>query len=174
MDKQDIAKQFVNHFEQVLRESMCDMPIVNSVLSVDVTSTRMLGERQVFVLVTPWFMSVVCVPISNIPAQKWQIGTSSRVQFPSGSYEFTRAYIETLGIYESCSLYSPMFEFESQQQALTVAQQSLQLLWEEDVDQLSLNGSAKPDIQSSPDQACMAPTQPARRQFFGKLAGRAS
>jgi [NiFe] hydrogenase assembly HybE family chaperone len=56
-------------------------------------------------------------------------GDSISFAFPSANYEFLKNTEAELTYY-SCSLFSPMFEFETQEQARTVAVSVLELLFQ--------------------------------------------
>jgi [NiFe] hydrogenase assembly HybE family chaperone len=52
-------------------------------------------------------------------------GTKVKRQFPAGVFEFTAGAEEGLGPYQTCSLFSPVLEFESQEAALLTAEGAL-------------------------------------------------
>ena len=65
---------------------------------------------MVGIVATPWCMNIVLLPAENEPARLE--GGSREVQFPSGSYTFVAGRLEGIGAVESCSLFSPMDQFD--------------------------------------------------------------
>jgi [NiFe] hydrogenase assembly HybE family chaperone len=72
------------------------------------------------ILVTPWFMNLVWMPLrrSDAPAR---IGASRLRRVGSEQFAFTGAHEERFGAFEACSLFSPMFEFRTQAEATATA-----------------------------------------------------
>jgi [NiFe] hydrogenase assembly HybE family chaperone len=61
----------------------------------------------------------------------WQaipVGGKRKLQFPAGVYEFIGASDANVGEHQTCSLFSPMHEFESHAAARLVAQLARQAL----------------------------------------------
>ncbi len=118
------------HFETVA-ERMAELPVFNAELAVDVVGFQAYGADQIGVLVTPWCMNLVRLINGNGDAEEsgdseskttLQPGEKQMLGLPSGSYEFIQAEIDGLGSYQSCSLFSPMFEFADQNTALETAE----------------------------------------------------
>jgi hypothetical protein len=133
------------------------------------------------VLVTPWFMNLVWLPdheparlvepvepVEGVePAAKAQplarvlaVGESRARRIGGEVVEFLGAYEAGLGPFETCSLFSPMFEFVDQAAALATAAAVMRLLRQPPADVVSrkLPQGAEP--------------VPARRAFL--LGGRAA
>jgi len=79
------------------------------------------------ILLTPWFMNLVWLPLQPHHAPD-AVGRKVARQVGAACFEFIAAHEEGLGNYESCSLFSPVFEFDRQQTALDTAQAVLQAL----------------------------------------------
>jgi [NiFe] hydrogenase assembly HybE family chaperone len=110
-------------FLQIQQQRMTDVPILNAKLRVQAIDFQIFQQAWLGVLITPWFMNLL-----YLRDDKLTCGTKISHQFPAGQFEFTVAYEEALGFYQSCSLYSPMFEFEQQDIAVQTAQAALKAL----------------------------------------------
>lgn len=108
-------------FRTIAGTRMADVSILNPALEVEAVGFRRRGNDWVGVLITPWFMSLICLPDA---ASAWQIqasGTKRELELPSGTYEFLSAHEDELGPYLTSSLFSPMFEFPDMARAREVA-----------------------------------------------------
>ncbi len=143
-------------FRQIHTERMQDVPVVNEKLSVKATRFYPWKDYQLGILITPWFMNIMLLPndksnekASNASDTKtpssnisYKVGATQNHVLPSGSYEFVTGYEESTGFYESCSLFSPMFDFTDQETAeLTAKEALLALMDRENIDTASLNPS---------------------------------
>jgi [NiFe] hydrogenase assembly HybE family chaperone len=112
-------------FRHIAATRMAGVAILNPALEVEAVGFRNWRDDWVGVLITPWFMNLICLPG---PASAWESrssGSKQDVDLPSGSYEFLAAHEDELGAYLTSSLFSPMFDFQSMDQAREVAQASL-------------------------------------------------
>jgi [NiFe] hydrogenase assembly HybE family chaperone len=136
-------------FAHIGHTRMAGLPVVNPALQVQAVGfERLPAEPAVAlgVLITPWFMSLVRLPLDD-GAQGRMAGVTqrqTRVVGPS-CIDFIGHDEAELGRFESCSLFSPMQAFADQRCAVEVAQSVLLALREA--------------------QAAM-PEQPARRGFL--------
>jgi [NiFe] hydrogenase assembly HybE family chaperone len=82
------------------------------------------------VLVTPWFMNLVRLPLRNAPATGPVLAERQKATRPFGNtdFEFIGSFEARIGAFEVCSLYSPMFEFADHAAALATAQEVLNQL----------------------------------------------
>jgi [NiFe] hydrogenase assembly HybE family chaperone len=117
------------------------------------------------VLITPWFMNLICLPS---PASTWDglpSGTKQNRDLPSGGYEFLTAEEDELGPYLTSSLFSPMFDFPDMARAREVAVATLSTVF----------GPAESEPASAPPTPqpvglVAKLEQPvSRRGFFGAL-----
>jgi len=79
------------------------------------------------VLIAPWFMNLVRLPVvAQAPGQAHP-ATGNKVlrRIGSESFEFIGAQEESVGAFEACSLFSPMFEFADQDAAVGTATEIL-------------------------------------------------
>lgn len=72
------------------------------------------------ILITPWFMNLVYVPLLRVDEPD-RAGSSPHA-VGSERFEFIAAYEPGFGSFEACSLFSPMFEFADQATAVATAQ----------------------------------------------------
>jgi [NiFe] hydrogenase assembly HybE family chaperone len=129
MESQTNLERLEPAFQSILENRMSDVPVINERLMVKAIGFEPWHEYQLGILVTPWFMNLLLLPESspdvNRDENKLKIGEKQTHVFPSGAYEFIVGFEEGLGFYLSCSLFSPMFEFEDQQAAELTAKEAL-------------------------------------------------
>lgn len=118
-------------FIQIQQQRMQDVPILNPALWVEAIAFREWNQRYFGVLITPWFMNLIMLlPPEYFPSHMPKVDEKAFYQFPAGHYSFLVCFEEHIGTYHSCSLFSPMFEFDSQDLARATAQQVMQMLFE--------------------------------------------
>jgi [NiFe] hydrogenase assembly HybE family chaperone len=126
------ARTLCTHFQGIADTRMRGLPFLNQQLVVEAVgfSAQIAGENAATgvlgILITPWFMNLIWLPenTGTILAQ----GASGEHQFGGQCLSFIGAEGEDIGVYESCSLFSPMFEFADQDAARQTAEQVLALL----------------------------------------------
>lgn len=125
-------------FSYIQRERMEGVPVLNERLCVKAIGFHEWNGYQLGILITPWFMNLMLLPATVKVSNESKIGDIQTHIFPSGAYDFIVGYEEQFGVYLSCSLFSPMFEFEDQEAADLTAQEALAaLIDEENFDQES-------------------------------------
>lgn len=103
---------------------MHDLPLLHDALVVEAVGFRRSGGARVGVLITPWSMNLLRLPDADpIPE-----GNVEPRELPRGAVDFLGAREAGIGAYETCSLFSPMHRFESQEAARAVAFEVLSLL----------------------------------------------
>lgn len=113
-------------FHRIAHTRMVGMPVVNLALQVEAVGFEPVaaapGEppAAVGVLLTPWFMNLVWLPLQPQPEAD-RVGRSRLRAVGCTSFVFIGAHEPGLGAYEACSLASPMFEFAQQSQARDTA-----------------------------------------------------
>ncbi|MBO5996759.1 MAG: [NiFe]-hydrogenase assembly chaperone HybE [Acetobacter sp.] len=142
--------QFGHKLEETFREiysaRMRDIPLINKALSVRAVGFRSYEGHVLGILITPWFMNIIFAPGEGEDWSELVSGTKEWVPFPSGEYEFMAVCrVEEVGIqalppYRACSLFSPMFEFSTMEQAIETAQEVLRAL---------LDPALNPNMQAS-------------------------
>ncbi len=159
-----------DHYEYVYKHKMNDIPIVNNKLEVEVVGFVDWGQAkgeataEVGVLITPWFMNIVLLPKDNMN-QKMRVGKSVNILLPDGEYSFLTQLDEKFGIYLTCSLFSPMFNFKTQKQARDTAQAVMQQLLQTKKFKQS-EEDKKLEIQRVKDEEVLSKIS-SRRAFLG-------
>jgi [NiFe] hydrogenase assembly HybE family chaperone len=119
-------------FEHIQRTRMADVPMLHPGLQVQAVGFEPEpdGAFAVGVLVTPWFMNLMRLPLAP-QEQPLPVGETAvrrigqhRMQFIGGH----EPAIGDCGRYEMCSLFSPMGEFVDHEAAAATAREVLQLL----------------------------------------------
>jgi [NiFe] hydrogenase assembly HybE family chaperone len=135
-------------FERIARTRMAELPLNNPRLDVATVDFRADddGKFALGVLVTPWCMNLLRLPLHDGPAVLGA-GITGTHDIGARRFDFIGAHEPGLGAFEACSLFSPMFEFADQAAAVATAHEALE----------ELRGATRP------------PQQPARRGFlFGR------
>lgn len=122
----DAALQPLTHtlhtiYSRIYRERMSDMPMVNSAIQVHTIGFQHWQGHIIGILITPWCMNLMCLPGDNEDWSGYQDLTKMNREFPAGTYEFINSSDKTIGKYQMCSLFSPMFEFPSDSVAVETA-----------------------------------------------------
>lgn len=118
-------------FARIADTRMRDVPVQNLALRVQAigfeTVVEPAGEVLLGVLVTPWFMNLVRLPhaVNGAGAASLPVGQKVRREVGCERFEFIGACEEGLGVFEACSLFSPMFEFADQASATATATEIL-------------------------------------------------
>ena len=84
------------------------------------------------VLVTPWFMNVLRLPVTSVAeaaaAGLLPVGVTGGRRYGEHHLDFVGAHEPTIGAFEQVSLFSPMFSFADQPAAVATAREVLRLL----------------------------------------------
>lgn len=173
------------HFARVQAERMAGLPLLNPALSVEAVGFEWAAQTEdeagsppvaEGVLVTPWFMSLVRLPLAVLPHGN-RVGCRAVRRFGNERFDFIGGHDEAIGWHETCALFSPMNGFSSQALARETALASLALVRPAADAQATPPTAAAP--ATSPTQAHPAatatpaapvPPMPARRSFL--LGGR--
>lgn len=137
-------------FRAIQRERLRGLPMLNPALAVQAVDFEPEPGHGLAlgVLVTPWFMNLVRLPLAA-GVETLAPGESAPRTLGARRFDFIGAHEETLGPFEACSLFSPMAEFADQDGAVATARAVLE--------QLRGRPATRP------------PAQPARRGFlFGR------
>lgn len=147
-------------FRRIAATRMAGIGLLNPALDVEAVGFRPWHGGWVGVLITPWFMNLICLPGPEAAWEELSSGSKKDVELPSGSYEFLAADEEELGPYLTSSLFSPMFEFPDMDRARAVAAASLEEIF-----------TPAPPAPAPPPVGLTAKLeQPvSRRGFFGAL-----
>jgi [NiFe] hydrogenase assembly HybE family chaperone len=119
-------------FREIQTTRMQGVPILNPRLSVQAVGFEPdPGEAGVAlgVLVTPWFINLVRLPLTGAGESALAaVGESRARNAGSLRADFIGAYEPAVGRFEACSLFSPVLEFVDQAAALATAEEALRLL----------------------------------------------
>lgn len=161
-------------FSHIARTRMAGVPVIHPGLRVeavafaphaepcedaantphDGTAAGVAVPGALGVLVTPWFMNLVWLPIEACEAPR-RVGLARGRRVGGERFEFIAAHEPGFGFYEACSLFSPMFQFADHDAARATAAAALASL------------RAVPAVQAVHEPA----PAPARRAFlFGRSA----
>lgn len=117
-------------FADIQATRMKDVPLLNPALRVEAVGLRRWEGRWLGVLITPWFMSLVLLPDAPAAWQHAALGKSVAYALPAGVFQFIGGHEPGLGEYQSCSLFSPVFEFADQDGARATALAALVALFD--------------------------------------------
>ena len=108
-------------------ERMRSLPVYNDGLDIQVIGLRRWDEGLLGIVATPWCMNIILLPAAGAP-QRME-GSTRELDFPSGRYAFITGQLPGIGAIESCSLFSPMHEFDDPLVVTQVAEHALQALF---------------------------------------------
>lgn len=112
--------RLVAEYRLIADVRMKGLPIVNPRLHVEAVGFQATAVGLVGALVTPWSINAVLFPLSG----EAPVNGHQRA-LPGGSYRFLPQRLEGVGYVELCSLFSPVFQFEGQAEAVAAAQAAL-------------------------------------------------
>ena len=122
---EQITQKLEAVFRRIEQERMRDIPVCHPALKVEAVGFREWGNYYLGVMVTPWFMNLMLLPVRSDDFAGLKEGGKQVHVFPSGRYEFISGQEADLGSYLVCSLFSPMHDFANQQTAVATANQVL-------------------------------------------------
>ncbi len=156
------AQRLEAAFRAIQAERMRGMPLVNGALRVEAVGFRRWAGCWLGVLVTPWFMSLVLLPGAAGQWRSVPVRGAASYAFPAGVFEFIGGYEPALGEFQSCSLFSPMFEFAQHEGARATAEAVLAALF--DAGTGAEPEAARTVICDAPDATAAAPVS--KRDFL--------
>jgi [NiFe] hydrogenase assembly HybE family chaperone len=122
------AQALIELFQRV-DAAMRDMPIYNERIAIEAFGFRRFGEGELLgVVLTPWFMNMIKLPIEPVPMDMAEIGRTVSVELPAGKRAFVVGGDATIGLYQAHSLHSPVLNFTLPGQAQAEARRMLALL----------------------------------------------
>jgi [NiFe] hydrogenase assembly HybE family chaperone len=114
---------------QRIDAGMRDLPIYNGKIAIEAVGFRVFRDAELLgVVLTPWFMNLITLPIEPAPMDMAEIGRTVRVMLPAGERAFVVGGDEMIGLYRAHSLHSPVLNFTLPGQAPAEAQRMLALL----------------------------------------------
>src|SRR5215471_12945526 len=80
----------IERFRQIDAQ-MRDLPIYNDKVAIEAIGFRSFGDAALLgVMLTPWFMNVIVLPIEPTPMDMTEVGRTISVELPSGQRIFTK------------------------------------------------------------------------------------
>ncbi|MBL1321471.1 MAG: [NiFe]-hydrogenase assembly chaperone HybE [Methylophaga sp.] len=131
MEKHSNLAELESTFQTILEDRMDGVPVLNDRLQVKTIGFVQWNNYQFGILITPWFMNLILLPEQEGDQNQAKVGSKQTHIFPSGPYEFIVGFEDGLGVYLSCSLFSPMFEFEEQAVAELTAEEALSAIMDD-------------------------------------------
>jgi [NiFe] hydrogenase assembly HybE family chaperone len=141
---------------------MADVPILNEAIGVEAVGFREIDEGLLGVLVTPWFMNLMLLPIEAAAWEGQRAGEKTLHTLPAGCYEFIAGHEEGVGDYRMCSLFSPMFEFADHAAAVETAAAVM--------DGIMSSEETANDPDDTDPATSSPPRRMSRRELFRQLA----
>ncbi len=136
IDLQTLSNKLEATFERIYHERMTDIPIVNDKIGVHAVGFQHWQQFYLGVMVTPWFMNLTLFPVNSEDWKDKPELSTSIYAFPSGRYKFLTGFEPEIGKYQTCSLFSPMFEFADNAAAIETAEFILkELMNDENIEQ---------------------------------------
>ena len=82
--------------------AMRDLPLYNDKISIEAIGFRPFGEdASIGVLLTPWFMNLIVLPVKPAAMDMAAIGRTSVVELPVGRRNFVIDGDEAIGLYKA-------------------------------------------------------------------------
>ena len=179
----EMGERLERVFSMIERTRMDGVPILNPRLQVRAIGFREAGRDWIGVLITPWFLNLVALPIEPGALAEVLLGETIRRTLPGGRFPFIVGEEPELGRFAMCSLFSPVLEFECQEAAEVAAEAALKEIFEGEapkqaspdrlMDALA-RGHIKPPVE--PAGRAPEPTGPLSRRevFTGRRASGAA
>lgn len=166
------ARALVALFSHIAATRMAGIPILHPGLRVQAVGfepeTAPDGTHRACagVLITPWFMNLVRLPLIEDEAMAG-VGVTARRQLGAMAFDFIGAEEPGFGRWEACSLFSPMGDFADHAAALATAEAVLDQLRRppEAVDTTAALAAARTSASTS------QPRPSRRALLFGREAG---
>lgn len=120
-------------FGDIARDRMQGVPLLNPALRVQALGFEpdpLEAGIWLGLLITPWFMNLVRMPSQAHAgaADYLPAGEKATRQFGNTRFEFIGVFEPSMGAFETCSLFSPMFEFADHNAAVATATEVLSQL----------------------------------------------
>ncbi len=108
---------------------MRDLPIYNDKVAIEALGFQRFGDDALLgVVLTPWFMNLILLPIAPEPMRMAEIGRPVEVEIPVGKRTFVIGGNDVIGLYRAHSLHSPVLTFTLPGQAQAEARRQIGVL----------------------------------------------
>lgn len=138
-----IATTLETVFNRIAATRMAGLPILNPALEVEAVGFRDWQGETYGILITPWFMNLLCLPGEDSAWPRMQAGSTHNRCLPGGEFAFLAAEEADIGPYLSCSLFSPMADFADMDGARAVALEAVTQLFRPDEPEVPAGLSAR-------------------------------
>ena len=171
----DPSARLTSAFREVAGR-MEGLGFVNPALEVEAVAFEPWQGHWLGVMVTPWFMNLMLLPRQRSQWQPLPLRGKRKLHFPAGVFEFIGADDPVVGEHQTCSLFSPMHDFQDQAAARLVARLAREALF--DTANAEVPEFPKADLSPGapappqPQRAAAAPTAAVTERDF--LRGRLS
>jgi len=109
--------------------AMRDLPVYNAKVGIEAIGFRpFAADALAGVVLTPWFMNLIVLPLQPVPMDMAAIGRTSVIELPAGQRTFVVGGDDVIGLYKAHSLHSPVLNFTLPGQAQAEARRMLALL----------------------------------------------
>lgn len=153
-------------FTDIAETRMAGLPICNTALRVQAVGFREWNDHWVGVLVTPWTISLALMPGDKGPLKTLGADEKMSWEFPSGKYEFMGLNEPALGTCQTCSLISPVVDFERHEDAVKVAEQVMEALFVKDESDAKRDADRKQMVEAARLQGEPVLDKPLSRRDF--------
>ena len=160
--------EITHAFRRIEQNQMQGLPVCNDRLTSEVVGMRRFGDHWLGVLITPWTLQLLLLP-AIAEAKVLLEGDHRSHAFPQGEVVFMASDNPDLGVYQSCSLRSPLHDFPSQAVIRQTAEEVMELLFQPPAERaegesvkVALPGRLDIDKESKPVQE----THGSRRDFL--------
>ena len=109
---------------------MQGLGFLNPALQVEAVAFEPWQGHWLGVMITPWFMNLVLLPRQRSQWQPLPLRGKRKLHFPAGVFEFIGADDPVVGEHQTCSLFSPMHDFQDQAAARLVARLAREALFD--------------------------------------------
>ena len=124
----EVAKLLVAYRETV-QPKMRELPMYNAQLRVEDVGFEIRDGRMSGVLITPWCMNLVLLPDDDDQWHNLPPGKTVEVEFPSGNHRCVLSTPEGVASHLSLPLFTTVQDFDGQDTARRVAEETLRLLY---------------------------------------------
>ena len=123
----DGVARLTARYREIAATAMLGVPICNPRLRVEAVDFRRWNGRAFGVMVTPWFLNLVLFDL--VDGESAPLGSTLPLTLPAGQFEFVVGALPGFGRLDTCSLFSPMFEFADMAAAVETAREALKALF---------------------------------------------
>ena len=118
-----LAQKIEACFRHIRETRMADVPILNPALDVEMVGLQRWPDHWFGILVTPWFINMLLLP-DSAKGDAWggvADGAAFTLALPAARFGFIAGREDDLGRIAMCSLFSPVLEFATHADAVSVA-----------------------------------------------------